>query len=119
GAPQRVELINALSRDAKILSLGAPTAALTPQGSDELIALMRQLKEQGTSIVFITRKPREVRALADSITVIRRGRIVGEASPDSTEAELASQMVGRAVSLTTDKDEADPGEASFHVRNLT
>src|SRR5699024_12022116 len=62
---------------------------------------------------------RAVRPTAESITVIRRGRIVGEASPASTEAELASQMVGRAVSLTTDKDEADPGEASFHVRNLT
>ena len=119
GAQQRVEIIKALSRDAKILILDEPTAVLTPQETDELIAIMRQLKEQGTSIVFITHKLREVRAIADSITVIRRGRIVGEASPDSTEAELASQMVGRAVSLTTDKDEADPGEASFHVRNLT
>src|SRR5699024_11134027 len=110
--------IKALSRDAEILILDEPTAVLTPQETDELIAIMRQLKEQGTSIVFITHKLREVRAIADSITVIRRGKIVGEASPDSTEAERASQMVGRAVSLTTDKDEADPGEATFHVRNL-
>src|SRR5699024_2103556 len=108
GAQQRVEIIKALSRDAKILILDEPTAVLTPQETDELIAIMS-----------ITHNLREVRAIADSITVIRRGRIVGEASPDSTEAELASQMVGRAVSLTTDKDEADPGEASFHVRNLT
>ena len=119
GAQQRVEIIKALSRDAKILILDEPTAVLTPQETDELISIMRQLKEQGTSIVFITHKLREVRAIADSITVIRRGRIVGEASPDSTEAELASQMVGRAVSLTTEKDDADPGDATFQVRNLT
>ncbi|WP_413334036.1 ABC transporter ATP-binding protein [Brevibacterium sp. GP-SGM9] len=119
GAQQRVEIIKALSRDAKILILDEPTAVLTPQETDELISIMRQLKEQGTSIVFITHKLREVRAIADSITVIRRGKIVGEASPDSTEAELASQMVGRAVSLTTEKDDADPGDATFQVRNLT
>ncbi|WP_231442147.1 ABC transporter ATP-binding protein [Brevibacterium zhoupengii] len=119
GAQQRVEIIKALSRDAKILILDEPTAVLTPQETDELISIMRQLKEQGTSIVFITHKLREVRAIADSITVIRRGKIVGEASPESTEAELASQMVGRAVSLTTEKDAADPGDATFQVRNLT
>ncbi|WP_426937308.1 ABC transporter ATP-binding protein [Brevibacterium sp. LE-L] len=119
GAQQRVEIIKALSRDAEILILDEPTAVLTPQETDELISIMRQLKEQGTSIVFITHKLREVRAIADSITVIRRGKIVGEASPDSTETELASQMVGRAVSLTTEKDDADPGDATFQVRNLT
>ncbi|WP_436326103.1 ABC transporter ATP-binding protein [Brevibacterium sp. FAM 27836] len=119
GAQQRVEIIKALSRDAEILILDEPTAVLTPQETDELISIMRQLKEQGTSIVFITHKLREVRAIADSITVIRRGKIVGEASPDSTETELASQMVGRAVSLTTEKDDADPGDATFRVRNLT
>ncbi|WP_101598332.1 ABC transporter ATP-binding protein [Brevibacterium aurantiacum] len=119
GAQQRVEIIKALSRDAKILILDEPTAVLTPQETDELISIMRQLKEQGTSIVFITHKLREVRAIADSITVIRRGKITGVASPESTEAELASQMVGRAVSLTTEKDAADPGDATFQVRNLT
>ncbi|WP_181273191.1 ABC transporter ATP-binding protein [Brevibacterium oceani] len=119
GAQQRVEIIKALSRDAEILILDEPTAVLTPQETDELISIMRQLKEQGTSIVFITHKLREVRAIADSITVIRRGKIVGEASPDSTETELASQMVGRAVSLTTEKDDADSGDATFQVRGLT
>ena len=119
GAQQRVEIIKALSRDAKILILDEPTAVLTPQETDELISIMRQLKEQGTSIVFITHKLREVRAIADAITVIRRGKIVGEASPESTEAELASQMVGRAVSLTTEKEAADPGDATFQVRGLT
>ncbi|TSI14169.1 ABC transporter ATP-binding protein [Brevibacterium aurantiacum] len=119
GAQQRVEIIKALSRNAKILILDEPTAVLTPQETDELISIMRQLKEQGTSIVFITHKLREVRAIADSITVIRRGKITGVASPDSTEAELASQMVGRHVSLTTEKDDADPGDATFQVRSLT
>src|SRR5690625_3375403 len=76
GAQQRVEIIKALSRDAQILILDEPTAVLTPQETDELIDIMRQLKANGTSIVFITHKLREVRAIADSITVIRRGQVV-------------------------------------------
>lgn len=119
GAQQRVEIIKALSRDAKILILDEPTAVLTPQETDELIHIMRQLKDQGTSIVFITHKLREVRAVADSITVIRRGKVVGSASPDSTESQLAGLMVGRDVSLTTDKTPATPGEATLRVTNLT
>lgn len=119
GAQQRVEIIKALSRDAKILILDEPTAVLTPQETDELIEIMRQLKESGTSIVFITHKLREVRAIADRITVIRRGKVVGEASPTSTEKELASLMVGREVSLTTEKDPAEPGDATFSVRGLS
>ncbi|MEE6296805.1 ABC transporter ATP-binding protein [Georgenia wangjunii] len=119
GAQQRVEIIKALSRDAKVLILDEPTAVLTPQETDELIAIMRQLKAQGTSIVFITHKLREVRAVADSITVIRRGAIVGEASPTSTETELASLMVGRTVSMAVDKAPAHAGEEAFTVRDLT
>ncbi|MDN5558343.1 MAG: ABC transporter ATP-binding protein [Ruaniaceae bacterium] len=119
GAQQRVEIIKALSRDAKVLILDEPTAVLTPQETDELIEIMRQLKSAGTSIVFITHKLREVRAIADRITVIRRGKVVGEASPTSTEKELASLMVGREVSLTTAKSPASPGEATFEVRDLT
>ena len=119
GAQQRVEIIKALSRDAKVLILDEPTAVLTPQETDELIEIMRQLKAAGTSIVFITHKLREVRAIADRITVIRRGKVVGEAAPTSTEKELASLMVGREVSLTTEKSPASPGEATFEVRDLT
>src|SRR3954469_1328192 len=104
GVQQRVEIIKALSRDAKVLVFDEPTAVLTPQETDELIAIMRQLKEAGTSIVFITHKLREVRAVADRVTVIRLGKVVGEASPQSTNAELASLMVGRAVELTVRKD---------------
>ena len=119
GAQQRVEIIKALSRDAQILILDEPTAVLTPQETDELIEIMRQLKEAGTSIVFITHKLREVRAIADGITVIRRGKVVGEASPQSSESELAGLMVGRDVHLTTAKDPADPGEATLVVKDLT
>ncbi|HZL02466.1 MAG TPA: ATP-binding cassette domain-containing protein, partial [Cellulomonas sp.] len=75
GAQQRVEIIKALSRNADVLILDEPTAVLTPQETDELIGIMRQLKEAGTSIVFITHKLREVRTVADVITVIRRGKV--------------------------------------------
>jgi general nucleoside transport system ATP-binding protein len=119
GAQQRVEIIKALSRDAKVLILDEPTAVLTPQETDELIEIMRQLKASGTSIVFITHKLREVRAVADRITVIRRGKVVGEASPTSTETELASLMVGRSVNLGVDKAPAQQGDESFVVSDLT
>mgnify|MGYP001759312000 FL=1 len=119
GAQQRVEIIKALSRDAQVLILDEPTAVLTPQETDELIEIMRQLKEQGTSIVFITHKLREVRAVADAITVIRRGKVVGTASPESTESELAGLMVGRDVNLTTDKQDAQVGDVKFAVKDLT
>jgi simple sugar transport system ATP-binding protein len=118
GAQQRVEIIKALSRDAKVLILDEPTAVLTPQETDELIAIMRQLKDNGTSIVFITHKLREVRAVADKITVIRRGKVVGEASPTSTETELASMMVGRSVSMAVEKAPAAPGEEALEVEDL-
>ncbi|MDY0908943.1 ABC transporter ATP-binding protein [Microbacterium sp. CFBP9034] len=110
GVQQRVEIIKALSRDAKVLVFDEPTAVLTPQETDELMAIMRQLRDEGTSIVFITHKLREVRAVADRITVIRLGKVVGEASPTATNAELASLMVGRAVELTVHKEEARIGD---------
>jgi len=119
GVQQRVEIIKALSRDAKVLVFDEPTAVLTPQETDELMVIMRQLKEAGTSIVFITHKLREVREVADRITVIRLGKVVGEASPTATNAELASLMVGRAVDLTVDKGPAKPGAAGLVVENLT
>ncbi|MFD4994147.1 ABC transporter ATP-binding protein [Cellulosimicrobium cellulans] len=119
GVQQRVEIIKALSRDARVLILDEPTAVLTPQETDELIAIMRQLKAAGTSIVFITHKLREVRAVADRITVIRRGKVVGTADPTASETELASLMVGRSVSLGVDKAPAEPGDATFRVSDLT
>ena len=119
GVQQRVEIIKALSRDARVLVFDEPTAVLTPQETDELIAIMRQLKQAGTSIVFITHKLREVREVADRITVIRLGKVVGEASPTATNDELASLMVGRAVDLTIDKGPANPGKAALVVEGLS
>lgn len=119
GAQQRVEIIKALSRDAKVLILDEPTAVLTPQETDELIAIMRQLKEAGTSIVFITHKLREVKAVADTITVIRRGKVMGKASPESTDAELAAAMVGHAVQLTVEKNPPQLGEVAFQMEQVT
>ena len=104
GVQQRVEIIKALSRDAKVLVFDEPTAVLTPQETDELMGIMRQLREEGTAIVFITHKLREVREVADRITIVRLGKIVGEASPTASNSELASLMVGRAVELTVQKD---------------
>jgi len=119
GVQQRVEIIKALSRDAQVLVFDEPTAVLTPQETDELMTIMRQLKEAGTSIVFITHKLREVREVADRITVIRLGKVVGEASPTASNAELASMMVGRAVELTVEKAPANPGADAFVVTDLS
>ena len=118
GVQQRVEIIKALSRDAKVLVFDEPTAVLTPQETDELMTIMRQLRDEGTSIVFITHKLREVRAVADRITVIRLGKVVGEASPTASNAELASLMVGRAVELTVHKNPPQRGEGGLEVRDL-
>ncbi|HZX07921.1 ABC transporter ATP-binding protein [Kribbella sp.] len=119
GIQQRVEIIKALSHNAQVLILDEPTAVLTPAEIDELIDVMRQLKENGTSIVFITHKLKEVQAIADTITVIRRGKVVGEAEPSVSEEELAELMVGRAVDLVVDKAPADPQDAVLRVDGLT
>ncbi|WP_248241298.1 ABC transporter ATP-binding protein [Microbacterium kunmingense] len=118
GAQQRVEIIKALSRDAKVLVFDEPTAVLTPQETDELMAIMRQLRDDGTAIVFITHKLREVREVADRITVMRLGKIVGEAEPTATNADLANLMVGRAVELTVRKEPATPAPGGLVVENL-
>jgi simple sugar transport system ATP-binding protein len=118
GAQQRVEIIKALARDARVLILDEPTAVLTPQETDELMRIMRELAAAGTSIVFITHKLREVRAVADRITVIRLGAVVGEAAPDSSEADLAALMVGRPVELSVTKEHREPGEVVLDVRDL-
>lgn len=119
GVQQRVEIIKALSRQAKILILDEPTAVLTPQETDELITIMRELKASGTSIVFITHKLREVRAVADTITVIRRGRVVGAAEPTASAGHLAGLMVGHDVSLSVDKEPAQPGQEGLSLSGLT
>ena len=116
GVQQRVEIIKALSHDAKVLILDEPTAVLTPQEIDELMEIMRALKAQGTSIIFITHKLREVKAVGDVITVIRRGRVVGSAPPSTPETELAEMMVGREVNLVVDKEPAVGGQQGARGR---
>ncbi len=118
GVQQRVEIIKALSRDAKVLVFDEPTAVLTPQETDELMAIMRQLKESGAAIVFITHKLREVREVADRITVVRRGAVVGEADPGASDAELAALMVGRPVELTVRKAPPVRRDTGLQVSNL-
>ena len=119
GVQQRVEIIKALSRNARVLVFDEPTAVLTPQETDELMRIMQTLKESGTAIVFITHKLREVRAVADRITIVRLGKIVGEADPAACNAELASLMVGRPVELVVHKNPPNLGEVALHVQGLT
>ncbi len=118
GVQQRVEILKALTRDAKVLILDEPTAVLTPQEVDELLDIVRRLRDGGTGVLFISHKLREVKALADRITVLRRGRIVGTASPDASAAELAALMVGRQVKLEVDKGAANPGEPVLQLEDL-
>ena len=118
GVQQRVEILKALTREAKVLILDEPTAVLTPQETDELFAIMRRLKAEGTSIIFITHKLREVRAVADRISVIRRGKVVGTTSPQASEAELAELMVGRKVNLVVEKAEREAGAPVLSARDL-
>ncbi len=119
GVQQRVEIMKVLRRDAQLLILDEPTAALTPQESDQLFRTVRALRESGRSVVFISHKLREVRAIADRVTVMRRGRVVGRASPLATDNELASLMVGRSVVLDRDKTPAVPGSSVVEVDGLT
>ena len=118
GIQQRVEVIRALIYNAKVLILDEPTAVLTPQETDELLQVMKNLKKRGTSIIFITHKLREVQAAADRITIIRRGKVVGTALPSATQEELAAQMVGRPVDLTLTKKPAVIGSNVLSISNL-
>lgn len=109
GVRQRVEILKALYRNAQILILDEPTAVLTPQEAEGLFAVMETLRRQGESIIFITHKLKEVLRIADRIMVLRGGRVVGHADPQTTtQQQLAAMMVGREVLLTVDKGPADP-----------
>jgi general nucleoside transport system ATP-binding protein len=119
GVQQRVEIIKALLRDASVLILDEPTAVLTPSETEDLFRVMRELREGGRSIVFITHKLKEVQAVADEITVIRRGQVVGERPPSTTDAELAALMVGRSVELRVQKTPARPGDVVLDVQHLS
>ncbi len=119
GQQQRVEILKALYRDAGILVLDEPTAVLTPGETEEIFALLRRLASDGRSIVFISHKLYEVLEVADRITVIRRGRVIGERKPaETTEEELAELMVGREVELTVDRGVSSVGDPVLRVEGL-
>ena len=120
GVQQRVEIVKALYRQAKILVLDEPTAVLTPQEADDLFRIMRDLTDQGVSIIFITHKLKEVLAVSDRITVMRRGQVVGTTTPAETnEQGLAEMMVGRDVILEVAKEPAQPKDTVLQVSGLT
>jgi len=119
GVQQRVEIVKALYRKASILILDEPTAVLTPQEAEDLFRIVRELTQRGVSIIFITHKLKEVLAVADRITVMRGGKVVGTAEPTTTtEQQLATLMVGREVILTVDKEKSNPKEEVLKVENL-
>ncbi len=118
GIQQRVEIIRALMYDAKVLILDEPTAVLTPQETDELLNMMRALRAKGRSIIFITHKLREVKEVADKITIIRRGKVVGSVAPTTSQEELASLMVGRDVDLIPNKSAVSAGNNILAISNL-
>jgi len=119
GVQQRIEIIKALMYDAKVLILDEPTAVLTPQETDELLNVMKILKSRGTSIIFITHKLREVRAVADKITIIRLGKVVGTQLPSASQEELANLMVGREVDLAPNKAAFNPGGNVLEINDLS
>jgi general nucleoside transport system ATP-binding protein len=119
GVQQRVEIIKLLYREADILILDEPTAVLTPQEIEGLIKVMRSLVARGKSIIFITHKLKEVLEIADRITVIRRGKVIGSTTPaEADERKLAAMMVGREVRLEVEKSEAQVGEPVLQVEDL-
>ncbi len=119
GVQQRVEIIKLLYREADILILDEPTAVLTPQEVEDLFEVIRSLVSQGKSVIFITHKLKEVLTIADRITVLRNGRVVGTTTPaEADEQQLAALMVGRQVILHVDKGPARTGETVLEVENL-
>ncbi|PWH12608.1 MAG: heme ABC transporter ATP-binding protein [Anaerolineae bacterium] len=119
GVQQRVEIVKALYRKANILILDEPTAVLTPQEAEELFRIIRELTARGVSVIFISHKLKEVLAIADRITVMRAGRVVGATTPAQTnEHQLAAMMVGREVILSVQKEPAQPKEDVLVVENL-
>jgi len=119
GMQQRVEILKALYRGAEILILDEPTAVLTPQEIEELATILRGLGSQGKSIILITHKLKEVMAMSDRVTVIRRGKVIDTLATKTTDTDgLAELMVGRKVKLTVDKEESVAGDVVLKVENL-
>ena len=119
GMAQRVEILKALRRDVSLLILDEPTAVLTPQETDELLEVLRNLAKKGVGILFITHKLREVMAIADRVVVLRNGKLVGTTTPkESSESQLAQMMVGREVVLHVEKGPSNPSAPALEVRDL-
>jgi len=120
GMQQRTEILKMLYRDNEILIFDEPTAVLTPQEIDELMETMRGFAKEGKSILFITHKLNEIMAVADRVTVLRKGKYIGTVdTKDTTKQELSNMMVGRPVQLQVQKETAKPGEVVLSVENLT
>ena len=120
GMQQRVEILKMLYRDNEILIFDEPTAVLTPQEIDELMKIMKNLAKEGKSILFITHKLNEIMAVADRCTILRKGAYIGTVDvANTTKAELSEMMVGRKVSFSVDKKEAEVGDTILKIRNLT
>jgi len=120
GMQQRVEILKMLFRENEILIFDEPTAVLTPQEIDELMQIMRNLVKEGKSILFITHKLNEIMAVADTCTVLRKGKKVGSVKiSETTKEELSRMMVGRVVEFTYDKKPVNPGKVVFETEGLT
>lgn len=119
GMQQRVEILKALYRGADMLILDEPTAVLTPQEIDDLIKIIRNLTKEGKSVIIITHKLKEIKAIADHCTVIRRGKYIDTVKVDDvTEDDLATMMVGREVNFKVDKEEAQPQGTVLKINDL-
>ena len=119
GIQQRVEILKALYRGAEILILDEPTGVLTPQEADELFRILAALKRQGRTVILITHKLREIMAITDRVTVMRRGVVVANvATADTSREQLAELMVGREVLLRVEKQPSTPGEVLLQAEHL-
>lgn len=120
GMQQRVEILKMLYRDNEIMIFDEPTAVLTPQEIDELMQIMRDLVKEGKSILFITHKLNEIKAVADRCSVLRRGKYIGTVEvAETTAEEMSEMMVGRKVNLTVEKNPSKPGEVVLEVKDLS
>ena len=120
GMQQRVEILKMLYRDNEVLIFDEPTAVLTPQEIDELMAIMKGLAAEGKSILFISHKLNEIMTVSDRVSVLRKGRYIGTVETKNTsKEELSRMMVGRPVQLVVEKDEAKPAEAILSVEHLS
>lgn len=120
GMQQRVEILKTLYRNADIIIFDEPTAVLTPQEIDELMTIIRRLKSEGKTIIIITHKLKEIKAVGDRCTVLRRGKVIGTVNvADVSEKELAEMMVGRAVKFEIEKKACAPGETVVSIQNIS